>query len=61
MFIISRKEPEHTMQEICKYYDPNISLTSENELIFYLQSYGAQAFISGLHFKRRMFMYFYTT
>ena len=47
MFIFSRIAPEHTLQEISKYYDPNISLTSENELIFfYLQSYGVQAFIS---------------
>ena len=46
MFVVSRKVPEHTLQAISKYYDPNISLTSENELIFYLQSYGVQAFIS---------------
>ena len=47
MFIFSRIAPEHTLQGISKYYDPNISLTSENKLIyFYLQSYGVQAFIS---------------
>ena len=62
MFVVSRKVPEHTLQAISKYYDPNISLTSENKLIyFYLQSYGAQAFMNGVHYKRKMFMYFHTT
>ena len=28
--------PEHTLQDIIMYYDPNLSLTSENELIFFI-------------------------
>ena len=36
MFIFSVKVPEHTLQAISKYYDPNISLTSENKLIYFI-------------------------
>jgi hypothetical protein len=36
MFIFSRIAPEHTLQEFSKYYDPNIILTSENELIVFI-------------------------
>ena len=36
MLIFSRIAPEHTLQGISKYYDPNISLTSENKLIYFI-------------------------